>query len=157
MTLPPAVLWADPGGMTGLAYFFPYASRPDLRFGAREYAFMDACSAAAAFCELHGRHGAVGWERYRALPGKPQKDAHLALEPIGVLRFFATANGCTILPEAQQHTPNAKDQERLKALGWWVPGADDAQSAAAHMLNWLMRSGNLPPREAQVLAALRGA
>ena len=33
----------------------------------------------------------------------------------------------------------------LKALGWWAPGLDDAQSAACHMLRWMMAGNMAPP------------
>ena len=42
--------------------------------------------------------------------------------------------------------------DKLRMLGWWLPGKDDAQSAGQHMLAWLLRSGNLPPRERAILA-----
>lgn len=149
--LPPVVLWCDPGGMTGIAIY------SGGHFAADEYAFQDACFLVDGWCMANGKGLWIGWERYAPIPGRPQKDAHTALEPIGVMRYLATLHGCRILPEAQQHTPDRADRERLQALGWWVPGKDDAQSAAAHMLRWMMREHLLPAREARILAELRGA
>jgi hypothetical protein len=155
--LPPAVLWADPGGLTGLAYFYPGNLRPDLRFTAREHPFREACDAVRVFCEVHGPRAAVGWERYTPNPKVPQDHAADALEVIGILRYFSSACGCRVLPPAAPHTPVPAEQARLKALGWWVPGQKDSQSAACHLLRWLMSSGLLPPAEAEVLAAARAA
>lgn len=147
--LPPAVLWMDPGGMSGIARYERGA------FSCGEYPFRQAGDLLYGMCQHWGPSLAIGWERYRALPGKPQANAADAIEPIGVARYFATAFSCAILPEAQQHTPDATDQQRLKALGWWIPGQDDSQSAACHLLLWLMREGRLPAREARILRELR--
>lgn len=155
--LPPAVLWCDPGGMTGIAVIRGVRDDGMLDFVCGEFAFMEACFHVRSWCENWKDKAAIGWERYAPIPGRPQKDAHTALEPIGVMRYLATLHGCRILPEAQQHTPDKADRERLKALGWWVNSRNDAQSAAAHMLNWLLREHLLPAREARILAELRGA
>jgi hypothetical protein len=152
MSLPPAVMWIDTGGMSGIATLMH-----GIDFDAHEYPFRLACDIMADWCRLWGPALAVGWERYVPMPGKPQKDAALALEPIGVARYLSATYSCQVLPEAAPGDRfHGINMPRLKALGWW-PRGDDAQSAAEHMLAYLIRSNNLPAREAKILAELRSA
>ena len=155
--LPPAVLWVDPGKMTGMAaYFSPYVNRDVKRgFEFGEFPFLEACQRIEIACIAWGAHLAVGWERFTVNADThkktPQPDA---MHVIGVCRYVTVKYGCRVLPEAQQATPDALEQRQLKAIGWWVPGKDDAQSAAAHMLRYLVRENELPPQEREILAAL---
>jgi DNA-directed RNA polymerase subunit N (RpoN/RPB10) len=144
----PAVIWCDPGGMTGIAALTGHGTR----FFADEYGFEDACRQVEAACHHYGRSLAVGWERYDINTRLPQKDAHLVLEMIGVIRWCARKNQCVILEPAQQHTPKGHERLELQKIGWWVKGKNDAQSAAWHMLAWLRKTGQLPPRERAILS-----
>lgn len=153
--LPAAVLWVDPGGMTGLARYYSVYYKD--RFWAAEYPFHGACDMIEDACSVWRTRLVIGWEQFVITPKThkltPQPDA---LHVIGVCRYLAGKYGCRVLPEGQRHTPTPRDRRRLQALGWWVPGKDDAQSAACHMLLWLEQSGELPPREREILAALQG-
>ena len=144
----PAILWADPGGMTGIAVLAGHGSR----FYCDEYDFDHAADYAEAACMAMGRSLAVGWERYVPRPGVPQTEAWMALEMIGVIRRYARKHRCVILDPAQPHTPKGHDRLELQAIGWWIPGKKDAQSAAWHMLSYLRKSGQLPPRERAILS-----
>jgi hypothetical protein len=149
--MPPAVMWIDPGGMTGIAVL-------TRRFGfwADEFAFQEAGATIQQWCTGWSQALAVGYERFTIGPQTHKLTRQPeAMEMIGVARWFATACGCQVLKPAQQHTPDAIDRQRLEAIGWWTPGKDDAQSAACHLLKWLMTTGNLPNREAGILAAQR--
>lgn len=145
-----AVLWVDPGGMTGLARI------ERGRFFADEYEPMEACDRIAAMC-FYWRHAmAIGWERFTITADTHKKSRQPeAMEIIGVCKWLAHSYKCQVLPPAQQHTPDRYDRQRLQTLGWWTPGKDDAQSASAHMLNWMLRSGNVPSLAAGKLAAAR--
>jgi hypothetical protein len=159
--LPPAVLWIDPGGMTGLALYQsqPYRSsipEPGLpRFTAGEHDFLPACQQIHAICGYWGPSLAIGWERFTITSTThkltPQPEATWV---IGVCRYLAAKYSCRVLPEAQQHTPEPFEQEQLKALEWWKKGEDDSQSAAAHLLRYLVRANELPPREREILSAI---
>lgn len=152
--LPPAVLWVDPGLMTGFALL----CNPPGPWGSLwvdEWDFPGACGVLESICISYQQQLAVGWERF-TVTGEthkktPQPDA---LHFIGVCRLMSLKYRCRVLPEAQQATPSKSEQEQLKALGWWVPSKDDAQSAAAHLLRWLQRTGELPPREREILNAI---
>jgi len=144
--LPLAVLWVDPGKMTGLAYLSIAGQQPGHRFGALELPFQEACLNIDSMCQGWGSSLAIGWERFtitsRTYKLTPQPDA---LHVIGVCRYLAGKHGCRVLPEAPQATPGAAEQAQLRAIGWWQPGKDDAQSAAAHLLRYCVKTGNVPP------------
>lgn len=159
--LPPAVLWADPGKMTGFALYktaepglgrlVPLA-RPS--FEAYEMPFDQACQIAEHVCWKYGDGLALGWERFdinAQTHKKTREGINDALHMIGVLRYLTAKYRCRFLGEAQQHTPDRAEREQLTRLGWWVPGKDDAQSAAAHLLRWLVRENELTPAMREVL------
>jgi hypothetical protein len=146
--LPLAVLWVDPGKMTGIASLTIAGQQPGHKFGADEFPFQEACSRVESWCSGWGQSLAIGWERFdinSQTHKKTQGGTKDALHVIGVLRYLTGKYGCRFLGEANQHTPGPHDQRQLRKLGWWVPGKDDAQSAACHMLAWLTRENELVP------------
>jgi len=138
--LPPVVMWIDPGLMTGLAWMWN-----GRQFQSGEYGFMEASRLVEWTCATYGDSCWVGWERFTIGPRTPPVDAHHAIEMIGVTRMWAQRFGCRILTPGQQATPKPPEQRALKQLGWWLPGRKDAQSAAGHMLRWLIAEGEAPP------------
>jgi hypothetical protein len=148
------VLWADPGGMTGVAVWWPVPGA-EPGFIAAEYDFTTAASQVDEVCKHFGDRLDVGWEDFIIRPKTPPSDAHHALEMIGVIRWAMLRNGCRQIGPAQPEQRKAATRDMLEAIGWWRPGKDDAQSAAAHMLSWMLRTGQVPDRQAVVLAALR--
>lgn len=144
------VLWIDPGKMTGLAGWTEFAG-----FYADEYEFMTAGDAIERMCELFGHGLYIGWEHFVIGPKTPAADAHYAIEMIGVARRAALKHNCKNVGPAQPDQRNKATMAMLQAIGWWVPGKDDAQSAAQHCLSWMMRNGCVPSREATILAEIR--
>jgi hypothetical protein len=139
----------DPGKMTGIAYL-----NERHEFAADEFAFGPACREIGSLCERFGRTLAIGWERFDIndqTHKKTQAGTKDALHMIGVCRYLVARYECRALPEAHQHTPDLHEQRQLKRLGWWRPGKDDAQSAAGHMLRWLMSTGELTPAQREAL------
>jgi hypothetical protein len=158
--LPAAVLWVDPGKMTGVAFYQtkPWTENWDYQalpyFAADEKPFGPACRDIESMCAAWTGRLAFGWERFdinSETHKKTRGGTTDAMHIIGVCRYLAARYGCQQLPEAAQHTPDKLEQEQLKKLGWWVPGKDDAQSAAAHMLRWLVRSNELTPAQRSTL------
>jgi hypothetical protein len=137
--------------MTGLALY----DRDRHLFSALEAPFIQAGNHIESVCRTWNGNAWVGWEHYNIRPKSPPTDAHYAIEMIGVCRRVATLHRSVILPRAEQEQRKVATREMLEHLGWWVPGKDDAQSAAQHLLAWMMRSGNLPDDVAVKLAQLR--
>lgn len=153
--LPPVVAWADPGKMTGIAVY-EFQVLPAYRFTCDELDFRQACSRIEYLCQMHGYSLAIGWERFTINAQTHKKTPqHDALKVIGVAEYMAAKYRCQVLPPAQQESPSAAEQAALRELGWWVPGKDDAQSAAAHMLRWMLRTRQAPPHV--VAAAAKGS
>lgn len=145
--LPPAVAWMDPGGMTGIAVLS--ASR---HFSCDEFIFQDAGNKLYGLCSYYKSDLKIGWERFTIGPETHKLTRQPeAMEMIGVARYLAQNWGCQILTPAAPDQRNMATPAMLKRLGWWVPGKDDAQSAAQHMLAWLLRTNQLPPRERELL------
>lgn len=138
--LPVAVMWVDPGLDTGVAVL-----QGTHNFWADEFRFMEAGTQIETWCNYYGAHLAVGWERFDIRPRTPPQNAADAIEMIGVTRRAATRALCRVLTPAGQHTPKPHERRILQALGWWVPAKNDAQSAACHLLNWLLREQIAPP------------
>jgi len=144
-------MWVDPGGMTGVAVFF---GTDGVLWSCDEYPYQVACDILWEACQAYRDRMAVGWERFdiTARTHKLTQDGvRDATGVIGVARYASARWGCRVLEPAHQHTPGPADQKKLRALGWWVPGKDDAQSAACHLLRYLERTRNVPPRMAAVL------
>src|SRR5690348_10594298 len=136
MTLPPAVLWIDPGKMTGLAYYGHLRQSEPYRWICDEFDFVNAGEQIKAITEAHWNTLSVGWETFTIFPKTPAADAHHAIEMIGVARYHAMRHGCRILTPASPDQRKVATREMLEAIGWWMPGKDDAQSAAQHALAW---------------------
>jgi hypothetical protein len=149
MTIPPVVLWVDPGKMTGVAYL-----NERREFAADEWPFGPACREIGSLCERFGRTLAIGWERFdinSETHKKTQAGTKDAMHMIGACRYLVARYECRFLGEAHQHTPTPVERDQLKRLGWWRPGKDDAQSAACHMFRWLMAEGELTPAQRELL------
>lgn len=147
---PPHLIWIDPGGMTGFAWLFGG------RFGAHELSWDEACRQLEVACQSWGPQLHLGYEKFTILPSthklSPQPEAY---EFPGVIKFLAARYRCRLLEPAAPADRLAATPAELKALGWWTPGLDDAQSASLHLLAWLKREKCLPPDIARNLARAR--
>lgn len=147
---PPILLAIDPGGMTGFAWLF------NSIFGAHEVAWNEACRQLEVTCQEWGPKLHILYERFTILPSthklSPQPEAY---EFPGVIKYLAHRNRCVLLTPAQPSERLAATPDMLKALGWWTPGLDDAQSASQHLLAWLMREKCVPSDLARKLAQAR--
>jgi hypothetical protein len=140
-------MMVDPGGMTGIAFLY-LAHTPDPYFLADEYEFHDACRVIEQAADSYKGKLVIGWERFdinAETHKKTRAGVYDALHVIGVIRYIALKYGCRALAPVQQHTPTPGDRGKLEKLGWWVPGKDDAQSAACHMLRYLEQENELTP------------
>lgn len=149
--IPANVMAIDGGGMTGLACLWGHGTS----FYADEYPPLEAADNIGETCRAWGPSLAILWEAYTIRPDLPQTHAYDAIGINMVARWMATRHRCQILAPAQQHTPTRAEHRELEAIGWWVKGKNDAQSAAWHLLHWLEQSHNLPPREREILSAVR--
>jgi hypothetical protein len=132
--------------MTGIAWLW----QAGVAFFADEYDFMTAGDHIEDTCFQWGPALVVLYETYTIIPGAPTKDAHHAIEMIGVVKRYATKHGCRLLT-AQPEQRKKATKAMLEAIGIWPTGKDDAQSATQHLVAWCLRTQNMP---AHWLAAL---
>jgi hypothetical protein len=144
---PPYLLWLDPGGMTG------FARLVNGSFAADEFGWDAACRELEAACEGLGSLLHIGYERFTILPSThklhPEPEAY---EFPGVIKHLARKYKCVLLQPAMPSERLAATPAELKALQWWTPGKNDAQSASQHLLAWLKREHCLPPHVTTLLA-----
>jgi hypothetical protein len=148
--LPPAVMWIDPGKVTGIAVY--ERSQPQ-QFRVTELDFLAAGILIESWTLRYISMAWVGWEAFHVHPRTPPADAHYAIEMIGVARHWALRHQCRVLTPPSPNDRKVATMAKLKTLGWWPPGQKDAQSAAQHLLAWLLRENEVPPRERELLAA----
>lgn len=147
---PPYLVWVDPGGMTGIASLVRGTFHVD------EYPFDEACDQLTSMADWTGRHLHLGYEKFTILPSthklSPQPEAY---ELPGVIKYLAHKYRCVLLKPAMPSERNTASAAELAALGWWLPGKNDAQSASQHLLSYLKRENCVPPELEIKLARAR--
>lgn len=137
-----AVMFIDPGGMTGLATLSGAQE-----FWADEFPPDRAAEIIASFCERCNYAGMIGWERFHIGPQThklTQEPVHQTIEMIGVARYLAVTHHVRIITPAAPDDRKVANPAMLRALGIWPSGKDDAQSAAQHLVAWCLRTGDMP-------------
>lgn len=137
---PQLLMWIDPGLDTGWAVW-----RPDTSYfsSGNVHGVIDAGRCIRS--QLSSSHdAAIGCEGFTIRPGSSKlKLDTTALEVIGVARWLACQTGARLLPLTQ---PDSRKlgQLHLKTVGWHRPGPDHADSAASHLLSYLLQERQLP-------------
>jgi len=152
-TLPPCLLWMDPGGMTGLAWLWLTDAGTPPSFYTDEYRFAEVGDHIEDTCRRFGPALVLGYESYRVRPNMPQTNARDAMEPIGVLRHYGLRYGCQIV-HADPGDRLVMTRAILTGFGWWPKGKKDAASATQHLAAWCLRENCLPPRERAIMSAV---
>lgn len=62
-----------------------------------------------------------------------------SLEGIGAIKYLAERDGRKVTMQSPAEAKKFATPEKLKAVGWWVPGKDHAQDAARHLLVFVVR------------------
>jgi hypothetical protein len=127
----PYILAIDPGQISGAAWI----ARADLAsFDSIQLAFPAICRMIKTYTEAWRTTLDVVAERFTIGPKTYRRlGAEWPLQVIGIARFYSMEHTGQDLIMYEQNPPFASDQ-RLKALGWWRPGQEDANSAARQVL-----------------------
>jgi len=126
---PRLIFGVDPGQATGLAWML------DDDFMSVDTTPLEACDKISRMLRLRGdRSAVVAVERYnitqRTVKLSRQYDA---LEIIGVCRWLAHAHRATFVLQGASDAQRCGNREVLRTLGWWSPGGDHRNKAAAQV------------------------
>lgn len=147
-----AILWADPGGTTGIAAWL--FDRGDGEFWCSQDGFRETGQKVEVLAQEYGADLSLGYERFTILPGAGSvKHDGSALMVIGMLRWLALKHGVSMLP-SQSPSDRRLGLKHLRTVGWYRPGKEHARDAAAHLLVHGMKYGWLPE---EVKVRLRGS
>jgi hypothetical protein len=145
------VIWVDPGAPSGYAVVDP-----------RDWHFQSGELHMLALGEVLRRRchsspvSALGWEAFTIRPGTSRITTDTsAPETIGMLRWLAYYYNIPVLP-AQNPDAMVLGQLHLKAVGWYNPGLGDANSAAGHLLAYLLKNHLLPQHLLEKITAQLG-
>lgn len=135
------VVWADPGLMTGLAWFD--LTTGDFQSG--QYGPEDLRRKLTQLSTAHGDRLAVGYEKFIATSGgrKTSSTEH-SQRAIRVLDDWAHD---AQLPVRKPQPSSARKLGQvvwLRRLGWYKPGKAHANDAAQHLLADLLRRQPMP-------------
>ncbi len=146
--LPQCVLWADPGGTTGLAWIDltadGYAFRCKQASGTEEAAYLvdGILNYGPDGYRDRPTNGSVwvGWEQYIVTSGGGRAgNPAPSLEVIGAMKWLCRESGARVLPAAPASHRIVASPALLKSIGWWRPGMPHAMDAARHLCAWAMR------------------
>lgn len=145
--------------MTGLALYVPEMAASGTQLAARfppgfwttEDQFLAAGDHIEGITMRWNIALRAGWEHFRVHARTPGDDAHHAIEMIGVARRAIAKASCVQIGPAMPDQRKPATMAMLKAIGWWLPGCDDSQSASQHLLSYMLRTGTVPARESVAL------
>lgn len=79
-------------------------------------------------------------ERF-SIGGARRKSSNETIEMIGMARYFAKDYGVPFVEQSPADAAQFSTPAKLKAIGWYTPGAaDHARSATGHLLLYLARA-----------------
>lgn len=139
MRPPDVVMWLDPGLTTGWAML-----ANGVEFSSDQCGFYPLGELVESYGRVYRRRMAISWERYIVTSGGSRTGtAAPSLETIGMVRWLCLSHDIMLLRPMPSSTRKLGSEEKLKQLGWYVPGKRHANDAAMHMLSWLLREGKL--------------
>jgi hypothetical protein len=140
-TTPSFFMWIDPGLTTGWAMWYPATYH---FYSGNVTGLIPAAAHVQNALRLPSRRAAIGWEPFAIRPGSSRLALDTtALEVIGAVKWIAYALNATVLPPSQP-SDRKLGELHLRTLGWHRPGPDHADSAASHLLSYLLRERLLP-------------
>jgi hypothetical protein len=138
----PYTVWLDPGLVTGWATWDAVTAQ---FYSGQQAGMIEAAATVRDLLLAAPRgHSAIGWEAFTVRPGSSRLSLDLtAIEVIGATRWIAADLSATVLRPSQP-ADRMLGQKNLRAVGWHQAGPDHADSAASHLLAYLIRERQLP-------------
>lgn len=136
------VVWADPGLMTGLAWY----DLDTAEFRSEQYGPDDLRRKLDDLGQLHADRMGLGYEQFIVTSGGSRSStpvhSHRAIQ---ILVGFAKEYGSVELLKPQPSSARKLGNVVfLRRLGWYKPGRGHANDAAMHLLSDLLRRQPMP-------------
>lgn len=135
------VVWADPGLMTGLAW---YDLDADV-FGSGQYGATDLLRKLDDFGPAHASRMILGYERFIVTSGGPRTSTpEHAIAACAMLDEYTRAHLVPLARAQPSSSRNLGSVVYLRRLGWYKPGRKHANDAAQHLLADLLKRRPMP-------------
>jgi hypothetical protein len=132
---PRLLVGVDPGLATGLAWLW------NDTFTSENLSALDACDRIENLTRRHPGPIVVAVERYNITKQTTRMTRQYeALEVIGFCRWIARRHRASFLLQSAGEAQRAGNREVLRLLGWWKPGGDHLNKAAAQVALTYQRS-----------------
>lgn len=140
----------DPGKMTGYALY----DREEGKFSSYETSFDDTCRYLASHAATWKEDLLIVSESFIiTVQTAKNTQSPWSLELIGVARYISRAlTGRDLILQAPATAKRFASDDRLKTMGWHVPGKGHANDAARHLLLTLATRGWLSQDKLKELA-----
>lgn len=143
LTLPPYVLWLDPGATTGWALWYTR----EQRLTQAEYDWDELVWRLEAWASSARRKTIIGCERFVITPDSARRPGSIeALQVWGAARSAATRHDAFMFLDHQTSSmaKTSCPDEILQTLGWRRNTMGHANDAARHVYRWMCQEGVLP-------------
>lgn len=135
-----AVVWLDPGKLTGWAML---DSTDTFLSGQEDFDHID--DLVNGWAALAGPGLWIGWEMYLVTTGGGKTGIpRYSFEVIGAAKSACRRHSATMLKPMPSSSRKLGDDPKLKRMGWWKPNHRHANDAANHLLAWALRENMLP-------------
>lgn len=138
----PTVAWFDPGKTTGGAVYDLDADR----FTSGQYTDEELREALTALILKHPGQLSVGYELYIQTPRpRPGSKAKYSVGATKIIEELCEEHDVPVLKGQPSSARNFKSTiVFLRRLGWYAPGKQHANDAAAHLFRHLIRQRPIP-------------
>lgn len=135
------IVWADPGLLTGLAW---YDLQNDF-FNSWQYNNQDLRTQLDRLFVLADGRMVIGYEKYLVTSGgvRTSTPEH-ALKAIQVIDDFARLKGVPVVKAQPSSARRLGQRVYLRRLGWYRPGKGHANDAAMHTLADILKRKPIP-------------
>lgn len=142
------VVWADPGFVTGLAWY----DQKHRFFNSWQYSIDDLRPQLLRLFDLADGRMALGYEDFIVTSGGAcSSSPEDPLQVIQLLRDFAQERGIPLLKPQPSSARRLGQRVFLRRLGWYRPNQGHANDAAMHALAYLLKQRPIPQQIRETL------
>jgi hypothetical protein len=137
------IVWADPGLLTGLAWYDLEADR----FGSGQYAPNELVRKVDSIYQVAGSRMAIGYEMFINTSGGARTSSpQHSHKAIAQLAEVASQYRIPLLKPQPSSARKLGNVVYLRRLGWYKPGRGHANDASQHLLAYLLKQKPVPAK-----------